>query len=96
MIKNLISEKDLYCSSDIPTEKKKFYKLNGNPKHNDITTLRSSIKDKNTNKSESMTNMKKNFAIRLTDANKKPFSYKVDVASSREDRMDNNKDECIL
>ncbi len=96
LIKDLINEKELYSTSDIITEKKKFFKTK-DPKNNDVCVLRTSIKDgKATNTNEIFPSFKKgsNF-IKSTEV-KKTTSSKIDQVSSRDDRIETSKNQCII
>ncbi len=94
LIKNLINEKDLFCNNEIVTEKKKFFKLK-DPKNKDVGVLRSTIKDGKNSVNELLPSLKKtsNF-IKLTDM-KKTTSSKIDQNTTREDRMELSKNQCI-
>ena len=96
LIKNLINEKELYSTSDIVTEKKKFFKTK-DPKSNDVNVLRTSIKDgkaSNSNNDLLPSFKKGSNLIKLTEV-KKTTSSKINETATKEDRIETSKNQCI-
>jgi hypothetical protein len=100
LVKDLINEKELFCSGDIVSEKIKFFKLK-DPKNNEVSVLRTSIKDKKKNNNNNNNNdifgsiKKTSNLIKLTEI-KKTTTSKIDQVTTRDDRIENSKNQCIL
>lgn len=93
----MINEKDLFGNEEILTEKKKFFKLK-DPKNNDISVLRTSIKDgkNNNNASDIFPSFKKSSnMIKMTEV-KKTTSSKFDNFGSKDDKVESSKNQCIF
>lgn len=95
LVKNLVKEKELYSTSDIVSEKKKFFKSK-DPKNNDIGNLRTSIKDGKASSSDKQPSFKKQSnLIKLTEI-KKTTSSKLDTAVNKDEIVENSKNQCII
>lgn len=95
LVKNLLNEKELYSTSDIISEKKKFFKTK-DPKSNDVGLLRTSIKDGKATTSDNQPTFKnKSNLIKLTEV-KKTTSSKLDQGVSKDEIVESSKIQCII